>query len=151
MASTLEDAIILAARAHQGEFDEEGQPKIFHVLRVMLRFNTPIERIVAVLHDLVEDTDIRLEELRAMGYEEEILEALDCLTRREDEFYEQFIVRAKSNPIAQRVKIAELQDSVDLRRLPAFAEEDIKRVKKYQNILLQFRVLNGTFPLVIQR
>lgn len=140
MIPTIEDAIVLAARVYQGKVDKEGQPYIFHVLRVMLRFDTPVERIVAVLHHMVEDTDIMLDNLRTKAYSEEILQALDCLTRRKDEPYEQFIERVKENPIAQRVKIADLEDNADLRRFPAFAQENLERVKKYQNVLLQLRM-----------
>ena len=140
---TFEDAIILAARAYRGKVDKEGQPKIFHVLRVMLRFNNANERIVAVLHDLIKDDGFMLDHLRTAGYSEEILQALDCLTRRENESYEQFIERVKENPIAREVRIADLEDNVDLKRHSrhsVFTEENLKLVRKYQSALLQFRI-----------
>lgn len=140
MRPTLEDAIILAARAHRGQVHETGQPYVFHVFRAMLRLDTDVKKIVAVLHDLVEENGIMLDHLRAKGYSAEIVQALDCLTRREDESYEQFIERVKANPIARQVKIADLEDKVNLLWLPEFTEENLERMKEYQNVLLQLRI-----------
>ena len=140
MMPTLEYAIILAARAHRGEVHKTGQPYVLHVVRVMLRLDTDVEKIVAVLHDLVEENGIMLDHLRAKGYSEEILQALDCLSRREDEPYGHFIERVKANPIARRVKIADIEGNVELRRFSGLTEENMKRVKKYQNVLLQLRM-----------
>ena len=68
-----------------------------------------------------------------MGYEEEIIEAVDCLTRRDDETYEAFIQRIKTNPLARRVKLADLQDNMDLRRIRLLQEHDLERLQRYQN------------------
>lgn len=140
---TFEDAIILAARAYRGRVDKEGQPKIFHHIRVMLRFNNANERIVAILHDLIKANGFVLDHLRTTGYSEEILQALDCLTRRKNESYEQFVERVKENPIARKVKIADLEDNVDLKRHSrhsVFTEQNLRLMRKYQNVLLQFRI-----------
>lgn len=140
---TFEDAIILAARAYRGRVDKEGQPKIFHHIRVMLRFNNANERIVAILHDLIKANGFVLDHLRTTGYSEQILQALDCLTRRKNESYEQFVERVKENPIARKVKIADLEDNVDLKRHSrhsVFTEENLRLMRKYQNVLLQFRI-----------
>jgi (p)ppGpp synthase/HD superfamily hydrolase len=130
---TLEDAILLAAQAHRGQKEKGGTPYILHPLRVMFRLESEEERIAAVLHDVIEDTSHTLEGLRAMGYAEAIVEAIDGLTRRENETYEQFIERARGNPIAQRVKIADLEDNMDVRRLPLLTDKDAERLKKYLN------------------
>src|SRR6516164_4340276 len=95
---TLEDAIAHAIDAHRGQVDKNGQPYILHPLRVMLRLESERERIVGVLHDVVEDTPTTLDDLRARGYLEDVVTAIEHITRREDETYEQFTERAASNP-----------------------------------------------------
>jgi (p)ppGpp synthase/HD superfamily hydrolase len=124
---TLEDAIQLAVQAHKGKTDRYGAPIILHVLRVMLRLESDIEKTVGVLHDVVEKTTVTLESLRAAGYSEEILAALDCVTRREGESYESFVARTASNPLAVRVKLADLEDNMDLRRAEKVSAEDAER------------------------
>ncbi len=129
---TLEDAINLAVKKHRGQIDKAGQPYILHVFRVMLRLDSELERITGVLHDVIEDTDETTDSLRAMGYPEDVLNALDCLTKRERETYEDFIERVRINPLARRVKIADLEDNLDIRRLPEIGEKEIERLKKYR-------------------
>ena len=128
---TLEDAIALAAEAHRGQADKSGQPYILHPIRVMLRCQTEAQRIVAVLHDVVEDTGRTFDDLRGLGYPDEILKALDCLTKREGEPYEAFVERAASDPVARVVKIADIEDNLDLRRLPGIGEKDVERIGRY--------------------
>lgn len=128
---TLEDAILLAAQAHRGQVDKVGRPYLLHLLRVMLRLDGEEAQIVGVLHDLVEDTGYTLDDLRAMGYAEEVVQALDCLTRRSTESYEEFVERASANPLARRVKRADLEDNMDIRRLPAIGEQDLARLNRY--------------------
>jgi (p)ppGpp synthase/HD superfamily hydrolase len=128
---TLEDAILLAVQAHHGQVDRIGRPYVLHVLRVMLRVQTDAERTVAVLHDLVEDTPHTLEELQDLGYAPEIVHAVDCLTRRHDETYEAYVDRAATDPIARRVKLADLEDNMDLRRLEDVNERDHERLGRY--------------------
>jgi (p)ppGpp synthase/HD superfamily hydrolase len=130
---TLEDAILLAAEAHRGQSEKAGNPYILHPLRVMFRLESENDRIVGVLHDVIEDTRFTLIDLRAMGYPEPLLQALDCLTRRETETYEEFITRVRTNPLASRVKLADLEDNMDVRRLPALSEKDAERLRKYLN------------------
>jgi len=116
MTPTLEDAIILAAQAHRGQVDKGGQPYILHVLRVMLRQENEIARIVAALHDVLEDTHVTLADLRAAGYSEQVCPAVDCLTRRKGEAYEDMIERIATNPLARQVKLADLADNLDPKR-----------------------------------
>jgi hypothetical protein len=130
---TLEDAILLAVEAHRGQTEKTGTPYILHPLRVMFRLESEADRIVGVLHDLIEDTRYTLQDLRSMGYPEPLLQALDCLTRREMETYEEFITRIRINPLARRVKLADLEDNMDVRRLPALTDKDAERLKKYLN------------------
>jgi len=138
--ATLEDAIALAVEAHRGQREKAGQPYVLHALRVMFRVDTDAERIVAGLHDVVEDTGRSFDDLRKMGYSEEVLAALDCVTKREGEAYEQFVDRAAANPIARRVKLADLEDNMDIRRLLTVGESDAKRLAKY---VAAYRRLKG--------
>ena len=129
--ATLEDAIALAVEAHRGQREKAGQPYILHVLRVMFQLDTEYERMAGVLHDVVEDTPYTLEDLRRVGYPEPVVTAVDCLTRRPDETYEAFIERAVVNPIARRVKLADLEDNMDIRRLREVTEHDHERMNRY--------------------
>lgn len=131
--SLLERAIAIAVEAHAGKTDKAGQPYIIHPLRVMFRVETEDERIVAVLHDVVEDHgDVwPVERLRRDGFPDRILAALDGVTRRHGETYEQFIERSAANPIALHVKLADLEDNLDVRRLHELTEKDRVRLNRY--------------------
>ena len=136
----LEKAIRLAAEAHSGQRDKAGGPYILHPLRMMFTMDTPAERMVAVLHDIVEDTGWTLEALRREGFPEDIVEAVACLTRQQDESYEAFIERAAQHPIARRVKLADLEDNMDVRRLETLTQKDQSRLARY---LKAWRRLKG--------
>ena len=128
----LDKAILIAAQAHMGQKDKNGAPYILHPLRMMLRFRTGTEMIAAVLHDVVEDSpDWDFERLRAEGFSEEIIEAVDHLTRREEETYAEFVDRAQQHPLAHRVKLADLEDNMDLTRLNSLTTEDQARLARY--------------------
>jgi len=129
--STLEAAILLATEAHRGQVDKAGQPYILHPLRVMFRVESDEERIVAVLHDVIEDTPYTIEKLHELGYSEAVLTALAALTKIDGESYEDFITRVGQNPLARRVKLADLEDSMDLRRLDKLSVKDAERLARY--------------------
>jgi (p)ppGpp synthase/HD superfamily hydrolase len=133
--STLERAISIAAEAHAGQVDKAGAPYILHPLRVMLRLKSFEARVVAVLHDVVEDTAWTLERLRAEGFSPSVIAALDALTRRDHETYEAFVHRAARHPIAREVKLADLQDNLDPSRIPDPTPRDIQRMQKYRTAL----------------
>jgi (p)ppGpp synthase/HD superfamily hydrolase len=128
---TLEKAIILAAESHSGQVDKAGVAYVLHPLRVMLRLKTPDEMIVGVLHDVVEDTNVTLEDLRKSGFSEVIVEAIDALTKRSGESRLEAGVRAKRNPLARRVKLADIAENMDLGRIPLPSEKDLKRTREY--------------------
>jgi (p)ppGpp synthase/HD superfamily hydrolase len=130
--ANLENAIRLAVRAHQDQVDKAGEPYILHPLRVMLSLNSDSERIVGVLHDVIEDSTYTLIDLQKMGYSSEILNALDYLTKRANEPYEQFIERIKGNPIARRVKKSDLEDNMDIRRIARLTAKDFERLRRYR-------------------
>jgi (p)ppGpp synthase/HD superfamily hydrolase len=131
----LEKAIAIAVQAHGGQFDKSGAPYILHPLRVMFGVSSETERIVAVLHDVVEDSDWTLEQLRAEGFSEPVLAALDCVTKRENEDYFDFIARIKVNQLAITVKISDLHDNMNLARIPDPTEKDLQRLEKYKKAL----------------
>lgn len=133
--STLARAIALAAQYHEGQTDKGGRPYVFHPLRLMLKALTEQEQIAAVLHDTIEDTDLTLDDLRKEGFSDEIVEAIDRLSRREEETYHEFILRIKENRLAARVKILDLQDNMDLTRIKKPSEKDQKRLLKYSRAL----------------
>ena len=128
----LEKAIELAKTHHAGVFDKGGHPYIGHPLRLMEKMDTNEEKMVAVMHDLVEDTDITIEFLRSEGFSEVVLEALDCVTNRENEDYETFIERIAQNPLATKVKLADLEDNMDLSRITNPSKKDFNRIEKYK-------------------
>jgi (p)ppGpp synthase/HD superfamily hydrolase len=131
MTSLLNEAILIAVQAHHEQTDRYNAPYILHPLRIMLRMQNETEQIAAVLHDLIEDTHWTLADLQQHGFPQEILNALDCLTHRANEPYDTYVHRAASNPIARRVKQADLEDNMDLRRITALTEKDFDRLDKY--------------------
>lgn len=130
----LAEAIALASEAHVNQTDKAGAPYILHPLRMMQRLDGETERTVAVLHDIVEDTPWTLDDLRAMGFSREVVEAVDCLTRRAEETYDEFIERAKGHPIARRVKLIDIEDNLNIMRLSELTDKDIERLRKYHRI-----------------
>ena len=138
--ATVEDAVSIAARAHRGQTDKAGAPYLLHPLRLMLRMGTEAAMMAAVLHDVVEDTEWTIERLREAGFSEEVLEAVACLTHREGESYEEFVERVRTNPIARRVKIADLEDNMNVRRMNQLGPKELERMEKYHRA---WRVLTG--------
>ena len=131
----LERAIEIAAGAHRGQQDKAGEPFILHPLRVMNACSTRPEQIVAVLHDLVEDSELTLEDLRREGISEDLVAAVDAMTRREGETYVDFVDRTARNPIARTVKIADLRDNLDMTRLADPTQSDLQPSQKYVEAL----------------
>ncbi len=140
--STLERAIEIAREAHHGQTDKAGNDYIGHPLRVMEAGKSVNEKIVGVLHDVVEDSDWTFEQLIAEGFSQEVIDVLRCVTKiSENEPYDKFIARVKSNPLAVAVKLNDLSDNMDIRRLPYLSDKDVKRLKKY---LRAYKQLTGT-------
>jgi (p)ppGpp synthase/HD superfamily hydrolase len=135
--ASLERAIEIAVLAHKGASDKSGAPYILHPLRLMFAVEYAEEKIVAVLHDVVEDSKPPhrwgMEDLKAEGFSAAVLEALDCVTARPDESYEAFVDRILPNPIARRVKMADILDNMNLLRLGReITDKDVARLRKYQ-------------------
>ncbi|MTI96564.1 MAG: HD domain-containing protein [Firmicutes bacterium] len=128
----LNKAISIAALAHAGQVDKGHSPYILHPLRVMLAMNTELERVCAVLHDVIEDSTVTLDDLRQEKFSEEVIETLSVLTKRQNEDYDAFIDRVLMNETACRVKLADIEDNMDLNRIPNPGEKDRARLKKYK-------------------
>ena len=128
----LQKAITIAYEAHKDQKDKYGAPYVGHVSRVMNRGRNVDEKIVGVLHDLIEDTDWTFERLRKEGFPDYIINAVECLTKKdENEDYNAFIERIVPNPLAVSVKLNDLEDNMDIRRMPAVTEKDAARLNKY--------------------
>lgn len=131
MATNLADAIAFAAEAHQEQKRWNGEPYILHPIRVMSEMHTEEEKIVAILHDVVEDCDITIEYLSTFGYDSIIIKAVDAMTKREDEKYEDYIIRVKENPIARKVKLMDIKDNLNITELKIITERHKDRINKY--------------------
>jgi (p)ppGpp synthase/HD superfamily hydrolase len=132
--ASIEKALQIACRAHEGQKDKNGQPYILHPLRVMNAVEDEPAKIVAVLHDVIEDTSVTFKDLRREGFDEVVLAAVECLTHRKGEPYADYVVRCKGNVIARRVKLADLEDNARPSRAllrPDRIEPDIARLRKY--------------------
>jgi (p)ppGpp synthase/HD superfamily hydrolase len=132
--ATIERALQIAAKAHEGQKDKEGQPYILHPLRAMMSVEGEETMIVAVLHDVVEDAAVTLDDLRRAGFSESVLHGVELVTHRKDEPYADYVVRCKADPIARRVKLADLQDNSRLDRTilrPQRIDADVARLRKY--------------------
>jgi len=143
--ATLGKAIAIAAQAHQEQHDKAGAPYILHPLRMMLRMSSETDMMAAILHDVVEDTDWTLDQLRQAGFREEVVQAVECLTHRDQETYEEFIARVSTNPIARKVKLADLEDNMDMRRLRVVTERDAERLHKYHRAWLTLRQMGDSY------
>jgi ribosomal protein S18 acetylase RimI-like enzyme len=127
----LNRAITLAAEHHDGQVDKGGEPYILHPLRVMQAAKTDEEKIVAVLHDIVEDTNYSMDDLQKDGFSQDVIEAIGYLTRKFEETYDEFIQRIRRNPLATKVKLLDIADNMNLDRIPNPTQEDYERLEKY--------------------
>jgi len=129
----LEKAIMIATQAHMGKRDKGNEPYILHPLRVMLSLTTETERICALLHDVIEDADLLLQDLRDHGFSEEIIAVVNILSKQKsDEIYDAYIDRICQDEVACRVKLADLNDNMDLSRIVSPTAKDFERREKYR-------------------
>ncbi len=141
----LQTALRIAEEAHRNKLDKRGEPKLFHPLRVLerVRHAGPDTILVALLHDVVEDSDTSLADLRLEGFPPSVVEAVDRLSRREGESYADYVIRCGANALARLVKLADLEDNLQpspkLLR-PDDVEPDLPRIRKY---LLAYKYLTG--------
>lgn len=127
-----ERALTLASVKHAGQKDKGNDPYVMHVIRVMMNVETESDKIVALLHDLLEDTDITKSDLLAFGFDEETVKKVDLLSRKDAEDYMDYIKRLSADPAAVRVKLSDLRDNLNRTRLKdKLTDEDFERLKKY--------------------
>jgi (p)ppGpp synthase/HD superfamily hydrolase len=128
-------AIRLAVTAHDGQMNQDGTPYITHPLRLMAAASTPYEQMTAVLHDVIEDTELAISDLANAGIPHAVCVAVHLLTKRPehqgDDGYVQFIARVKGNSLARKVKLLDLYDNIDVTRLSVLGDYELKRVAKY--------------------
>ncbi len=133
--SQAEKALEIATKAHFGQKDKAGQDYILHPITVASFMNTDEEKAVAYLHDVVEDTNVNFEDLRKI-FSPNIVEAIDAITKRKNETYEEYLKRVSMNKIARKVKAADMLHNMDLTRLKRITKKDIERANKYKNSIL---------------
>ena len=132
MQTLLEEALLIAVVAHKGQKDKAGEPYIFHPLRLMFRVNSPEEKIVALLHDVVEDSNVTLTDLKRKGFGGEVIKAVSLLTHDKAVSYQDYVKKIKPNPLAKSIKVADLEDNMNITRLKIKTPDDEERLKKYQ-------------------
>lgn len=131
----LSKALEICYQAHANQVDKAGKPYYLHPIQVALMCNTIDEKVVALLHDVIEDTDYTIDDLIRIGFSKEIIDAIECITKKGNEPYENYIKRVSENPIAKAVKINDITHNSDLTRIKNPTLEDIKRTEKYKEIL----------------
>lgn len=127
-------AMIIAYEAHKNQVDKSGVPYIYHPIHVAEQMDTENECIIALFHDVVEDTNVTFKQLEEV-FSKEIIDILKLLTREENIEYDEYIKRIKNNSIACKVKIADLTHNLDKTRLDFVTEVDVKRNEKYKKAL----------------
>jgi len=135
--SQIETALAIALKAHSGQLDKGGAVYILHPLRIMAKMSNDTERAVALLHDVLEDSSYTAENLLEAGISVEVVEAVIALSKGEDAkgttmAYEVYLEQVKANALARTVKLADLEDNMDLSRLNKVTDKDLKRRDKYQ-------------------
>ena len=139
--ATIEKAIVIASRAHAGVKDKQGKPYILHPIRVMMGVENEATQIVAILHDVVEDTSVSMPDIRAEGFSQEVIDALTLVTHQKDQPYSEYVIACKQNEIARHVKLSDLRDNASLSRVllrPDRFEGDSSRMHRY---VLSYRFL----------
>lgn len=129
------EALQIAYNAHHEQLDKGGNAYFLHPVFVALQMDTEEEKITGILHDVIEDTDITLEDLKRQGFSENVIAAVDAMTRRDGETYMEFIKRLSVNEIARRVKIQDIRNNMDLSRIPEPTKKDWDRMDVYMKAL----------------
>ena len=141
--ATIETALQIAAKAHAGQRDKEGVPYILHPLRVMHRVQGEAAQIVAVLHDVVEDTPVTLDDLRAAGFAADILAAVERVTHRREVPYEEYVIGCAADPVARQVKLADLEDNSLLSRAMLRRDREAGDLARMRRYTLAYKFLTG--------
>ena len=132
--SNIAAAIRIAAEAHANQLDKDGRPYILHPIAVMMHVPPGDAQVVAVLHDVVEDTSVTFDDLARAGFAESVLASLRLVTHAKDEPYAAYVIRCKADPVARAVKLADLRDNTRPERAmmrPAVLDRDARRMARY--------------------
>ncbi|MBQ9544700.1 MAG: GTP pyrophosphokinase [Clostridia bacterium] len=125
-------ALKISFEAHKNQTDKSGLPYVYHPFHLAEQMETEETAVTALLHDVVEDTDITLEDIKNAGFPESVVSALALMTHDKSVPYKEYIARIKKDPVARAVKLADLKHNSDLSRLDEVGEKDLERVKKYE-------------------
>ena len=139
MSQYLHKAITIACEAHQGQFSINGEPYILHPLRLLFKAKSNEERIIAVLHDVIEKSNITLADLKNKGFDQNIISAIDSLSRRRSESYIDYIERLMQNRISVKIKLLDLADNIKIHSENNDNGIYDAKIKKYKNALKQIR------------
>lgn len=148
MKTKLNTAIVLTALKFDGKFDKGGNPYILHCLTVMHKLRTQDEELqqIAVMHDLIEDTDVTYKELHELGFSLRVIEGIQLLTKVKGQAYEEYVAGILTNIDAIRVKLADVQHNSDIRRLKGLTEKDFKRMQKYAELYQTLKAAEAAWP-----
>tara|TARA_B100001250_G_C19306125_1_gene574132 strand:- start:11 stop:430 length:420 start_codon:yes stop_codon:yes gene_type:complete len=135
LQNLLDKAITIAVECHAGQTNKIGEPYILHPLRMMFKADTVEEKIVAILHDVIEKTDMDFKKLHAAGFNHKILSAIDSLSRKVDENYNSYLDRVKKNKLAKKIKIIDLNDNLKSVKNSKIEERINTKLLKYQNAI----------------
>ena len=128
-------AIKLSFDAHKDQLDKSGLPYVFHPFHLAEQMTDETTTAVALLHDVIEDTDYTLDDIRALGFTSEVLEAVALMTHAPDVDYMEYVKEIKKNPVARAVKLADLKHNSDMSRLDTVTPYDITRAEKYKRAI----------------
>jgi len=140
--ATIEKALEIAAKAHAGTRDTDNIPYILHPIRVMMGVQGEDAQIVAILHDVVEDTDVTIKDLLDAKFSDAILEAVELVTHRKGQTYADYVIACKPNPIARSVKLSDLRDNSRIDRAILRAEKTERDSKRWRRYVLSFKYLS---------
>lgn len=132
--ANIDDALRLVVHHFHGVKDKDGEPYVMHCLRVMMGVADPMGQMVGLMHDLIEDTEVTLEELRQLGFADEIITAVDLVTHQAADSYANYVVRIKQNDLARQVKLSDLRDNTAMGRVlyrDGQTDDDAKRIQRY--------------------
>ena len=137
----LDEALNLVANHFRGITDKSGSPYVLHCIRAMMTVESLDAKMVAVMHDLIEDTSMTLAQLRTKGFSEQVVNGVDLVTHKDDVSYPDYIVAIKKNSIATEVKLADLKDNTSLNRTLYREKSSAKDCARIQRYLLSYQFL----------
>ena len=138
----VEKSLQIALKAYAGQRDKAGKAYILHPIRIMLQMDSDYEMAVALLHDVVEDSNCSGNDLLAEGIPPDVVDAVLALSKRDGETYDQFIDRVAGNALAVKVKLADIEDNINVLRLDSVGDKDLERVAKYHKAWKKLKELS---------